>query len=372
MIAFPLVALILIFGLLKILIASLLPTVSFILGIIINALAEALIWIVQYIASLDISQILIGSVPLIFILLYCVFILFVRWAIDWSTRGKVKICIVGVIIIITSLGLIKYHRTNRQDFSLTILSVGHGQAVVIAASPNQNFIFDAGSLSIKDTGSKIVNPFLRCAGVNKIDALFISHNNSDHLNGIPEIIEQNAVKKLYAPQIALTQPKLNGGIGVIKKFMSNKGMDLQPIPSEIESGPKIKMKILWPDEKICLENNFDENNSSQVTLIEFAGRKILLCSDIEQSAQQKLMELYPDLSADIAIVPHHGSTSTLADDFLGQLGAQVSIISCGQRDYQRQTAKSPRRQGTFYTAESGAVTITIDRDGTIETKTHLP
>jgi len=66
--AFPLVALILTLGYLKIIMSFLLPSVAAVLGVIVNLLSDLLIWIVESIASWhiagwDISQILIGKVP---------------------------------------------------------------------------------------------------------------------------------------------------------------------------------------------------------------------------------------------------------------------------------------------------------------------
>ena len=67
-IAFPLVGLILVFGLLKILLSFLLPTASLVPGYVVTVLAKMLIGIVKFIAGLGINQILIGSVGLGFVL----------------------------------------------------------------------------------------------------------------------------------------------------------------------------------------------------------------------------------------------------------------------------------------------------------------
>ena len=75
-VVFPLVGLILTIGYLKIILSLLLPTVALGLGVIVTKLAEFLIWIVEHIAQLDISQILIGHVPVAPIIFYYAFVLF--------------------------------------------------------------------------------------------------------------------------------------------------------------------------------------------------------------------------------------------------------------------------------------------------------
>jgi beta-lactamase superfamily II metal-dependent hydrolase len=105
-----------------------------------------------------------------------------------------------------------------------------------------------------------------------------------------------------------------------------------------------------------------------VSLIQFGDVKILLCSDIEKLAQVELFRLYPDLKADVVVVPHHGSTRNSDADFLEKLGLDISIVSCGQRDYERQrTTRAENKAKSFYTARDGALTVCIKKDGTVKT-----
>ena len=117
-----------------------------------------------------------------------------------------------------------------------------------------------------------------------------------------------------------------------------------------------------------------DNDKSQVSLIEFAGRKVLLCSDIEKYAQRELLRLYPDLKADIVFVPHHGSLSTLGDDFLRKLDPDILIYSCDRTQYERRLRiiKKDDSAESFYTSKHGTVVVCINRNGLISTKTFVP
>jgi len=107
-----------------------------------------------------------------------------------------------------------------------------------------------------------------------------------------------------------------------------------------------------------------------VSLIEFAGTKILLCSDIEEFAQRELLRIYPNLKADVVVVPHHGSAKTLEAGFLECLEADILICSCGLRQYERQQMnKEQNKAKSFYTVRDGAITVCVSKDGTIRTAT---
>ena len=128
------------------------------------------------------------------------------------------------------------------------------------------------------------------------------------------------------------------------------------------------IRLLWPTAKVSGHGKVSINNKSQVSLIEFAGRTILICSDIEIFAQSAIFEMYPELTADIVVMPHHGSTSNLLDGFVERLEAKTVLISCAEKRLDN-AWKSETGVKAYYTASDGAITIRVSKDGTIETKT---
>jgi len=363
-IAFPLVGTILVLGLLNILLSFLLPTASVLLGVVVTCLADGLIWIVKFIAGLGISGILIGAVGLWFVLCCYMLLIFARFGRSEPVWIKRVICVFGMVGIVFFLGAKKYHNTKRDNLQLTVLSVGHGQCVFAGLPGGANLLFDAGSMSMSDIGSRIVGPFLAKKGINKIDAIFVSHNNIDHLNGIPEIVKMQKVGTVYTPAAVLKKTKTESMLKELEGFLQDRNKQLLPIPEKIEFGEGVKIAILWPCESVGDINEISDNNLSQVTLIEFAGVKILLCSDVERLAQEKLLKRYPQLNADILLLPHHGSRTTLLEDFIGRMDADIQIVSCGWKDYEKQTDKE-----ALFTPRDGAVTITVDKKGSLTSET---
>jgi len=201
-VVFPLVALILTIGYLKIILFFLLPTLSSVLAVVVTLLSDSLIWLVKLIAHLDISQILIGHVPLAPVILYYCLILFGVFAYFRRPLIKRLICTVIFLAIIIFLGTAKWQRTHRDNLVLTCLDVGHGQAILAQLPGKANVLFDAGSLLKSDIGRRIIAPFLDSSGTGKIDAIIISHNDVDHINGIPEVVEYCKVDAIYAKDMA--------------------------------------------------------------------------------------------------------------------------------------------------------------------------
>ena len=367
-IAFPLVALILGFGFLQMILTFLLPSAGWALGVVVNLLADFLIAVVRFIAGLDVSEILIGNVPTALIIFYYGIIFFVIFGYFKQFAVKKIIVIVMVLLLGIWLGSLKYQRTYNNNLILTCLDVGHGQAILTELPGNENILFDVGSLSKSDIGNKVVTGFLDYKGITKIDKLIISHNDVDHINGIPEIVEHRKISRIYT-NIAFSEKDKWKTAEFLRDWLNEKGFEINPVGEEISTGDA-KIKVIWPNESYTNTEQLSDNNKSLVCLIEFSGKRILLCSDIEKFAQRQLMQLYPDLKADIVVVPHHGSVRTLDADFLKNLEADVLIFSCGRRQYEKQTLSRYKNSNkVFFTAKDGAITISIDKNGRIKTDT---
>jgi competence protein ComEC len=230
-----------------------------------------------------------------------------------------------------------------------------------------NMLFDAGSLSRSDVGRRIVVPFLNYMGISNIDAIVISHNDIDHINGIPEIVESCEVDHIYANEAFIEGTDKWDTAQFLNKYMAKKGLTIQRTGENLYAGHEAKINVLWPGEQTEQLAQLSDNDKSLVSLMKFAGRKVLLCSDIEEFAQTELMRLYPELKADIVVVPHHGSVRTSTPDFIRMLDAEILLCSCSKRQYENMTdgIQQGSKGKQFYTPMDGAITVKIEKSGII-------
>jgi len=369
-IVFPFVAGILTLGYLKMVLSFLLPSVAGVLGILVTGLADLLIWIVKLLARLDISRVLVGHVSLTLVILYYFIIAFAFFVHFRRPLIKKIIFTTMLLAIFISMGITKWQRIHRDNLVLTCLDVGHGQAILAQLPGGANVLFDAGSLHKGDIGRRIVAPFLDYSGLSKIDAVIISHNDVDHINGIPEIVEHCDIGAIFANDAFLGKTDSWGTAKFLRDRLLEQGHKIHTLGESLNLQSPANIKILWPTEQFCRNEELDDNDKSLVILIEFNGRKMLLCSDIMNFAQRELLQLYPDLKADVVVVPHHGSAKTAEPSFLENLNADILLCSCNARQYERANSSGndkliANREKTFYTPRDGAITIRIGKDGTI-------
>jgi competence protein ComEC len=351
----PLIGLVSILGYLKLFITLLSPSIGAALGAIVNFLADILIYIVKLIARLDISEILIGKTFAVAIILYYA-VLAYAFFFHQKFQFKKAVCASAAVSLVALVVLPGWQSAYREGLTVTVLDVGHGQAVLAELPDNTNMLFDAGSLSRDDIGTRVVLPFLRYKGIDKIDAVIIGHGDIDHINGLPEINESCRVERFYSNKAFFEEGKDKLTIKFLRGLIEVNDIN----EMQTACGPAI-IKILWPDYETCQNNQISDNDKSAVTMLEYKDRSILICSDIEKPAQKEILRLYPDLRADVVIAPHHGSRKTTDWSFLEQLRPEVVISSCATSAQE----KGQVIKGNFYTGTDGAVTVRIDKKGVL-------
>ena len=378
--ASPPVTAIVVLGFVKIVLSFFLPTVSMFLGYVLTFFANLLIWMVKIMARIDFSYLQIGHVPLLLIVLYYVLILFAAFVYLRRPVLKRGLCTALALMVVLPLGLMKWQRTHRDHLSLTCLDVGHGQAILAQLPGTMNLLFDAGSLYGKDVGARIVVPFLDYAGIGRLHAIIASHHDVDHINGIPEIVSLRSVARVCLGDTFFAESATSQTTELLTQSLEASRIDPEHVPETIRAG-SAQVRSLWPAGEPATPTTLEENDRSLVCLIEFAGRRVLLCSDIESTAQQEITRRYPSLKADVVVVPHHGSIRTLDEGFLKQLEPRLLLCSCGRTDYERGRVIVPPRAGStadgrtaalLITARDGAVTIRIDRAGVIKAPAPSP
>src|SRR5262249_22146808 len=107
--------------------------------------------------------------------------------------------VVSLVLLGVDAGWWAIERTVRDDLRVTFLDVGQGDASVVELSGGRVLVVDAGGFagSDFDTGSAIVEPFLRRRKIQSVDALVMSHAPPDHGAGLASLVRAMAPAELW-------------------------------------------------------------------------------------------------------------------------------------------------------------------------------
>ena len=82
---------------------------------------------------------------------------------------------------------------NHRGLEVTFLDVGQGDGIFIRERGGITCLIDGGSSDVSKVGKYRIEPFLKARGVSEIDYAFITHGDSDHINGLEELLERQDI-----------------------------------------------------------------------------------------------------------------------------------------------------------------------------------
>ncbi len=97
-----------------------------------------------------------------------------------------------------------------QPNTFIMLDVGQGDSFILCTDSNEVFLFDGGSSSSSSVGKYVIKPALKYYGISGIRAAFVSHPDSDHCNGLIELLENREnwgikIENIVLPDCANTR-----------------------------------------------------------------------------------------------------------------------------------------------------------------------
>ncbi len=203
-----------------------------------------------------------------------------------------------------------------------VLDVGQGLSVVVRTH-RHTLLYDAGPSYSADTdaGSRVVVPFLRAQGVERLDGFIVTHDDSDHSGGAASVLEAVPVAwvasslPLDAPALALARRRLRCFAG------------------ERWEWDAVRFTVLNPEWQSYNVPELKDNARSCVLKIESGAGSVLLPADIELGSEMDLLRTRRDvLRADVLVAPHHGSGTSSSVAFLAQVAPAVVVIPVGYRN----------------------------------------
>ena len=246
---------------------------------------------------------------------------------------------------------------------LTTLDVGQGQCCVMEIPSGPCVIFDCGSTSLGGVGERVLAPYLWERGRTKIDAVFISHADADHVNGLPQLLERFEVGRFF---VAETFEDDETGRELVVWLSQYANVEVLHRGQVVEFTKGVRVRCMWPDAGFVRELISERNQRNEggfVLMLEAGKTRAAISGDVENAAW---LETAPD-KTHLLFAPHQGSRVNGLDAILNRLKPETIIISA------RSTfppAKTVQRYDdfadTYKTWQHGAITAELWSDGRID------
>ncbi len=254
-----------------------------------------------------------------------------------------------------------------QDFKITFLDVGQGDGICIQNDNGNVYLMDMGSSDKSKVGTYQMLPFLKHEGIHRIDGIFLSHGDKDHVSGVIELLEAQdetiSIDKIILPGLDILA--LEREFGKIIELCHQRNIEIYLMSQgECFKDDKLMITCVYPSTGYMGESN----ESSLVLYMVYKDFSALFTGDIEGNGERMLSDYLEKKGIDnvtLLKVAHHGSAGSSSDIFLAQISPRIAIISCGENNSyghpHKEAVKRLKDVGAtiFNTPESGAITLEI-------------
>ena len=222
-------------------------------------------------------------------------------------------------------------------WQLVSCDVGQGDATVAAAGDGRAIVIDTGP------DPKPVDRCLDELGVTEIAWLVLTHLHADHVGGIAGVVSGRRVDNLLFSGI--TEPE--SGWRLVQAALPAVPTTVA-VPGVVVAAGPVRLAVLsvrpsrgtTPPDTTDTADNSAINDSSIVLRVTSGGLRVVVAGDVEEAGQDNALSATPDLSAEVLLVPHHGSAHQSAG-FLAAVHESVALVSVGaNNDYGHPAART--------------------------------
>ena len=341
---------------------------------------------------------------------------------------------VGICWVFLLLGVVILTWRFRPELKVAFLDVGQGDCIFLQTENGDSYLTDGGSSSVSKVGKYRMIPFLKYQGASQIKAVFVSHADSDHYNGIAELLEQAELEGIRVENLVLTDIAdecRSEGYEELVELAGQNGITVQLLHEgqQLQDG-ELLFQCLHPSKGYRAE---DLNETSMVLLVTYREFSMLLTGDVqgageehltqelqdwkepgvtqmqdvirisgeEESMEEESMEEqsiederieeqieekrpqnkmganHTETELTILKVAHHGSKNSTSEEFLKAANPKIAIISCGEGNrYGHPHEETLERLEKvdipwFCTKDYGAITVTVDDKSRVQVRGYI-
>lgn len=273
-----------------------------------------------------------------------------------------KIIIILIVLVIGAFGKEKIDKKEEEKNEVSTIAnskleiyffdVGQADSILLKED-DYTMLIDGGNTA---DGENLANYLKNDLNIEDIDILIGTHPHEDHIGGLPEIINELNIEKIYLPNATTTSKIFEKLLDTIEE--NDYTINIPKIGEEFKLN-NMNFKVIYTG-----TDESDLNNTSIVLKLNYGTTNYLFTGDATDKTEEKILE--SDIEADVLKIGHHGSSYSTIDDFLNKVNPKYAIIQVGQNNkYGHPTSKTinklnDKKIKIYRTDEDGTIKLTSD------------
>jgi beta-lactamase superfamily II metal-dependent hydrolase len=219
---------------------------------------------------------------------------------------------------------------NGKPLTVRFYNVGQALAAMIDLPDGKHILVDSGDIRNEAGVKHLIDGLRRDLHGDRIDALWVTHQHSDHQGGVPDVLDSGIKVDRYidngtpgsassANEVKKARDKAKQhGVPICVADLQNR---TPPLPASHLYTVKAIIPSVWGG------NCKTEPNDCSIGLrVDYCGASVLFVGDAEEDEEKKLNT---GGHATLLQVGHHGSYTSSSEEFLKRVSPVYAVISAG-------------------------------------------
>lgn len=206
--------------------------------------------------------------------------------------------------------------SKHEGLTVHFIDVGQGDSTFIELPNGETMLIDAGEAT---EGDKVVT-YIFSQGYDTVNYVVATHPHSDHIGGIPDILNNFVVDDFYLTTAKSSSKCFSDMMNAINE--NNVNTHYVAAGDVILSNNDLLAEVVAP-QTVDTDNL---NDTSVVIKMTYMDNRFLFSGDAEKSEEDNI---WTNIKCDVLKVGHHGSSTSTSRNFLKKAEPQYAIISAG-------------------------------------------
>ena len=304
--------------------------VACVLGFVLPGMAGILTWclswlvryflvVTNWLAALPFAAIYTDSGYTVLVLVAAYLLLAVYFLFRTGRKPLMMlVCMVVCLCLCTGLNV---WENRRAELQTTVLDVGQGQCILLEWD-GMTAMIDCGGSYPEEAGEAAAR-LLLSHGRTTLDLLILTHFDTDHAGGIPQLLNRIDVDCLYVPP---AEPE-DGLYLQICEAAAQSGTQIKAVTEDLVlSRSETEVRIFAP------VSYHPGNDGGLSVLSSREDYDILVTGDMSFEAEHRLVTLQDLPQVELLVAGHHGSATSTGMELLEAVQPRTVLISVGSEN----------------------------------------